>query len=92
MMLSGRNPDVMVLFVAGIEMVDMELRKDPQREVPMLQNVPKGSLLVVLIDSTSRVPVWVGVAGAEIGRQQKPSAARQRLEYAISRMFRQFPE
>ncbi|MEN8107422.1 MAG: DUF4136 domain-containing protein [Pseudomonadota bacterium] len=92
MTLAGTDPDLQVFFVAGIDMVDPVWREDPDRALPTLQNVPKGALLVVLIDGATRVPVWVGVAGAEIRKQQEPGTARKRLEYAIIEMFRQFPD
>jgi hypothetical protein len=60
--------------------------------MPSLQTIPKGALVVVLVDAMNRRPVWVGVAGAELKRSQEPEAARRRLDYAVREMFRDFPK
>jgi hypothetical protein len=85
------SADLLVTFVAGIEMTAYELREGGQSGLPSLQTVPKGALVVVLVDSASNRPVWVGVAGADIQRQPEADAMHQRLDYVVTEMFRTLP-
>jgi len=86
------NPELLVTFVAGIDMQSLELREDPEdKKLETLQNIPKGALVVVLADAGARVPVWAGVATADVGQQTSSDAMRKRLDYAISEMFKGLP-
>jgi hypothetical protein len=85
------NPDMVVTFVAGIEMLSMELREDPKKGAETLQHIPKGALLVVLADAKTRVRLWVGVAAGDIGKQSDSTVVRQRLDYAVTEMFKKYP-
>ncbi len=86
------KPDMVVTFVAGIEMLSLELREDPKKDGrETLQNIPKGALVVVLAEATSRIRLWVGVAAGDVSKQHDSSAVRRRLDYAITEMFRRYP-
>jgi hypothetical protein len=86
------EPDMVVTFVAGIDMASIELRADPNKEgQETLQNIPKGAMVVVLADAVSRVRLWVGVAAGDVSTQPDSDAVRRRLDYAITRMFSQYP-
>ncbi len=90
--MSADEPDMLVTFVAGIDMLSMELREDPDKDGKQtLQNIPKGALVVVLADAESRVRLWVGVAAGDIGKQPDSSTVQHRLDYAITEMFRDYP-
>jgi hypothetical protein len=88
---TGNTPDLLVTFVAGIEMMAYELREGQGSPLPSLQTIPKGALVVLLVDAASHRPVWVGVAGGDVEQQQAANAVRKRLDYAVTEMFRQFP-
>jgi hypothetical protein len=92
MTVADGTPDLLVTFVAGVEMTAFEVHEDGHGAMPSLQTIPKGALVVVLVDAMNRRPVWVGVAGAELKRSQEPEAARRRLDYAVREMFRDFPK
>lgn len=85
------KPDLLVTFIAGIDMADLELREDPEKKRTTLQNIPRGALVVILTDAASRERLWVGVAMADVGRQPDRATVRKRLAYAIGAMFRGFP-
>ena len=85
------KPDMLVTFVAGIDMLSLELREDPEKKQETLQNIPKGALVVVLVDAVTRVRLWVGVAAGDVGKQPDSNAVRRRLDYAITEMFRRLP-
>lgn len=90
--LSEDKPDMLVTFVAGIDMLSLELREDPHKDGKQtLQNIPKGALVVVLAEAESRVRLWVGVAAGDIGKQPDSSTVQRRLDYAITEMFREYP-
>jgi len=86
------NPDLAIAYAAGIDMDSMEIKTDPENELEVLQNVPVGALTVIMVDADTGLAVWAGVATAEI--QQNPTAetTRQRLDYAVSKMFAKLPK
>ena len=88
---AGSNPDLLVTFVAGIDMAALELREDADKQQQTLQNIPRGALVVVLADGASRRPAWVGVARADVQRSLEPEVIHKRLDYVITEMFRQYP-
>ena len=59
------NPEMIVVFAAGIDMAAMREEVDPNSNIAALQNVPQGALTVVLIDSLTGVPVntMIGIGG-----------------------------
>ncbi|UCC55214.1 MAG: DUF4136 domain-containing protein, partial [Gammaproteobacteria bacterium] len=85
------NPQILVTFIAGIDMIALQLREDPEKGKETLQSIPRGALVVVLVDAVSRERLWVGVAGSDVGKQPDSTAVRRRLDYAITEMFRRLP-
>jgi hypothetical protein len=85
------NPDMIVIFAAGVDMDVMQYKVDPQSDIDLLENVPLGALSVVLVDAETEVVIWAGLATAEI--QQEPSAevVKQRLDYAVTQMLKELP-
>ena len=60
------NPDVLVVFAAGVDMSALQLAKDPVSKIKMLENIPVGALAVMFIDASSGQAVWAGVATGDI--------------------------
>ena len=86
------NADLAVGFFVGVDMAQMKLKKDPDTKVEMLQNVPGGALVIVLIDTSTGYVVWVGKATAEIKTGASDEVVRERLDYAVSQMFKEMPK
>ena len=86
---SSSNPDVIVAFAAGIDMSTMEIKTDPESELKTLENVPSGALTVVLIDGQTGLAIWGGIATGEVQQNPDPEVTKQRLDYAVSQMFKQ---
>ena len=86
------DPDVIVVFAAGIDMNALELRVGTESKIDILANVPQGGLVVVLVDGQSGFVIWAGAATAEI--QESPSAktVKARLDYAVTQLFRKLPK
>ena len=80
--------DLGVAFFTGIDMEAMQLLNDPSTDVEMLENVPESGLIVAVIDAKTGFVIWVGAAVAEYKADQyTDKEIRQRLDYAISKMF-----
>ena len=83
------NPDLAVAFFVGIDMEAMQLKDDPNTQGDVLENVPQGALVVALIDINTGYAVWRGLAKANIIENISSEQARNRLDYAISKMFKE---
>lgn len=84
-----RDPDLLVGFAAGIDMAALELVDNPDTDMQTLENVPRGALLVVLIDASTRYAVWAGIAAGNVKSQRPAEETRKRLAYAVDEMFKQ---
>ena len=82
-----RNPDLLLLFAAGVDMENLELVKDRKTELHSLEEAPKGALLVIMVDPATRHPVWVGSATGEVESGRSNEDVRKRLAYAVKKMF-----
>jgi hypothetical protein len=89
---SSVDPDLVVAFAAGIDMDVLGLKTDPQSEMMTWENVPRGGLVIVLVDSESGFVIWMGVATANVQRQPDTKTAKARLDYAVTRLLRMVPK
>ena len=85
------GPDMLVAYIAGVDMAALELKQDPKREMEVLQNNPKGALAVIFISPINGKALWAGVATANVQAQRSSEDSRKRLDYAVSEMFRKLP-
>jgi hypothetical protein len=92
MLENSADPDLIVAFAAGIDMDALELKVDPETKIDMLSNVPRGGLLVVLLDSDSGFVVWVGVATAKIQENPETPTVKARLDYAVTQLLKKLPK
>ncbi len=85
------NPDIIIGFVAGVDMEALELTENPETKLVKVKNIPKGALALIFIDASTGYPIWIGSAEGNI--QEKPSTetVRKRLDYAVSEMFKLLP-
>ena len=88
---SSVNPDMLVFYGAGIDMDNIDIKVDPATSMEEMANVPRGSLVVLLIDTATEVASWGGVATAEIKQDPDPEVTRKRLDYAVRTMFKEVP-
>jgi Domain of unknown function (DUF4136) len=86
------NADMIVAYAAGIDMSSMDIKVDPESKLSTLENVPAGALTVILIDSTTGLAIWGGVATAEVQQNPDQEITRQRLDFAVSSMFKKLPK
>ncbi len=85
------DADMIVAFAAGIDMDALELKTDPKGNMS-LQNVPRGGLAVVLVDSQTGFTIWMGVAAGDVQDSLDAETAKARLDYAVTKMLRQLPK
>ena len=84
------NADMIVAFAAGIDMSLMEIKIDPESNLSKLENAPMGALTVILIDANTGLATWGGIATAEVQQSPDQETIRQRLDFAVSSMFKEF--
>jgi len=89
---SVSNPDLVVAFAAGIDMDNIEFVKNEKSQLETLKNIPKGALMVILVDVNSGLPIWVGAAAADIQENVDSETAKVRLNYAVTEMFKKLPK
>ena len=89
---SSVDPDLIVAFGAGIDMTSMEIKVDPESELETLTNIPMGGLAVILIDANTGLAIWAGVATGEVTQNPDQEVIKQRLDFAVSSMFKQLPQ
>lgn len=85
------NPDMIVIFAAGVDMDVMQYKVEPESEIDLLENVPLGALSVVLVDADTEIVIWAGLATAEIQEEPSSDVVKKRLDYAVTEMFKELP-
>jgi hypothetical protein len=86
------GPDILVAYIAGVDMEALELKQDPKQEMEVLQNSPRGALAVIFISPINGKALWAGVATANVQAQRSNEDSKKRLEYAVSEMFSKLPK
>jgi hypothetical protein len=85
-----KDPDLLVVFAAGVDMNVLELKANPDADTEVLTNVPKTALVIALIDADTGYLVWLGYATADVQKQQTIENIRRRIDYAVSQIFKTF--
>ena len=85
------SPDMVVAYAAGVDMTALKLEKDPSTKIEMMKNVPQGSLVVLLVDADTELPIWAGLAEADIHQDPPLDLVKKRLDFAVSKMFKKYP-
>jgi len=88
----NRNPDLVIAFIAGIDMAVLELKEDPKEDIKMLQKTPKGALVLLFLDGRNGETVWAASAVGNVQRQELSTEdVRKRLDYVVTEMFKKLP-
>jgi hypothetical protein len=87
----NENPDMLVAYALGVDMQALKLKQDPETKMHSLEQVPQGGLIVVLIDPETEFATWISIATAEM-KGVEPEMAKQRLKYAVNKMFAGLPK
>ena len=89
---NSMNPDLIVAFAAGIDMDALGVKTDPETKSEILENVPQGGLVVLLVDGQTGFAIWVGIATAELTENPDTDTIKARLDYAVTQMFKELPK
>jgi len=88
---TSAKPDLAVSFFIGIDMEHQDIQIDPETKLKLNKKIPKGGLIVSLIDVASGQVVWLGAATADIQKNVTDEVVRERLDFAIREMFKLLP-
>lgn len=86
------KPDLAVSFFIGVNMDNQELKLDEETKIELKTTIPKAGLVVLLTEVDSGKVVWLGVATGEVQEQRTPELVRQRLDFAVTEMFKKLPK
>ena len=86
------DPDIVVVFAAGIDMESMEFDIDLESNLATLENVPLGALTIILMDAKTGLAIWAGSATAEIQESPGEEVIKKRIAYAVRTMFKKMPK
>lgn len=89
---NSADPDLKVAFAAGINMDALELKVDPEAKIMTLENVPRGGLVIALVDSESGFVIWLGVATADVLEHPDAKTVKARLDYVVTQLFLKLPK
>ena len=84
------DPDVLLVYAVGVDMANLDVVKTPESGVEEMKNIPKAGVLVLMVDPPSGRVIWVGGASGEIQDQPTIDMTKQRLNFAITEMFKRF--
>lgn len=87
---ADKDPDLLVVFAAGVDMTILELKEDPNSKNEVLTNVPKAALVIALIDADTGYAVWMGFAEGDVQEQQTIENIRTRINYAVTEIFKPY--
>jgi hypothetical protein len=88
---TSKYPDMLIAYALGVDTAMMKFQEDSQADVSVLENVPSGALVIVMMDPETEFVTWAGVAVAEL-QNQGDEITKQRIDYAITQMFKQLPK
>ncbi len=89
---SSVQPDMIVAFALGVDMDALELKIDKESKLETLENIPKGALVIVAVDSSTGFVIWVAEAEANVQQGISNEDSKNRLDYAISKMIGKMPK
>lgn len=86
------RPDLLVALMIVADVNDVEeIEKTRGDSLSSFDPVGQGALLVELIDAQTGKTVWMGGAEGELRQSRTPEESKQRLSYAVDKMFAQLP-
>jgi len=87
------SPDLLVSLLILADVKELQQLKDKHGEVVgSLDPVGKGALLVELLDSQTGKTVWLGAAEGDVRGSNSVEVAKERLAYAVDKLFDKLPK
>lgn len=88
---NSSDPDLFVAYAAGIDMAALGVKEDPKSNIHIIENTPKGGLVVLLIDSETGFVIWAGTTTADV-KYNDAKTIKARLDYAVTKMMKMLPK
>jgi hypothetical protein len=87
-----QSPELLVLtlIVADVKQLE-EIKAKGGEAATHLDPVGKGALLLELVDAKTAKTVWLGAAEGEIRWSNSVEVSKERLAYAVDKLFDQLP-
>jgi len=87
------QPDLLVslLFVADVKDVE-EIKSSRGAALTTLDPIGEGALLIELIDAETGKTVWLGGAEGEVRGSRTAEESKERLAYAVDKLFETLPK
>ena len=87
------SPDLLVALLILADVKELQQLKDKHGEVVgTLDPVGNGALVVELVDSQTGKTVWLSAAEGEVRGSNTVEVAKERLAYAVDKMFDKLPK
>jgi hypothetical protein len=86
------RPDLFVSLVIVADVQDVqEIKSKRGEQLSTFDPVGQGALLVELIDAETGKTVWLGGAEGDVRQSRSVEESKQRLAYAVDKIFAQLP-
>jgi hypothetical protein len=86
------SPDLLVLTLILADVKELEeIKAKGGQAVAGLDPVGKGALVVELIDSHTGKTIWLGAAEGEVRGSNSVEVSKERLAYAVDKLFERLP-
>ena len=80
-----KNPDFYVQYLARVDMENLEVKLNKEQK-EVFENIPKGTIMLLLIDAKKDAIIWISHASANI-TDIPAYQMKERLNYAVKEMF-----
>lgn len=87
----AENPDLLVAYIAGVDMEALDLDEDAESDLEMMKTSPQGALMILLIDARNGRAVWGALATGDVEGRRSEEEARARLDFAVTQMLARLP-
>jgi hypothetical protein len=86
------SPSLLVFMLIAADVKDLQEIKSKRGDaVASFDPVGKGALIVELVDSQTGKTVWIGAAEGDVRGSSSVDVAKQRLAYAVDKLFDRLP-
>lgn len=80
-----KNPDFYVQYLARVNMEALEVKLNKEQK-EIFENIPKGTIMLLLIDAKKDAIIWISHAEGEL-LDLPADQMKKRLNYAVKEMF-----
>lgn len=89
---SSNSPDLLASFATAIQMEELPFNRNPEEEMPVIESIEQGALVITLTDPNLGYAVWVGLAVGEAGATPETELSLKRLDYVVSSLLSTLPD